>query len=127
MKSQVLSGEHMIFKICEASAWAEALRLGIYTGSTDDIRDGYIHFSTGAQVEGTLAKYFAGRADLLLLAVPTGALGTDLKFEASRGGAHFPHLYAPLPAALVAWEQPLLLGAEGRHILPDFTAASANR
>lgn len=115
----------LIFKVCDAAAWAAALRTGIYTGSADDHRDGYIHFSTAGQVEGTLAKYFRGRADLVLLAVPAAALGDHLKFEPSRGGELFPHLYGSLPAASVAWQQPVRLGVDGRHVLPDLAAASA--
>ncbi len=127
IREQTMTGQRprendVIFKVCEASAWADAKRVGAYTGSTDDIRDGYIHFSTAVQVEGTLAKYFAGRSDLVLLAIPVPALGAALRFEPSRGGALFPHLYGPLPVAAVAWDRPLALGADGNHLLPDLSS-----
>jgi uncharacterized protein (DUF952 family) len=117
--------DQVIYKICPALAWAEAAATGVYTGSADDDRDGYIHFSTAAQVAGTLDKHFPGRADLLLLAVPVAALAGDLKFEPSRGGALFPHLYAPLPASAVLWHEKLPLSAEGHHIVPDLTQPDA--
>lgn len=124
IRQQPLDGV-LIFKVCDAAAWAAAQRTGIYTGSADDHRDGYIHFSTAGQVEGTLVKYFRGRADLVILAVPAAALGDALRFEVSLGGDLFPHLYGSLPTASVAWQQPLLLDVEGRHVLPDLAAASA--
>jgi uncharacterized protein (DUF952 family) len=111
--------EQMIFKICSAEAWADAQSSGNFTGSTDDQRDGYIHFSTADQVVGTLDRHFAKRAGLILLAVPVAVLGPALKFEASRGGALFPHLYASLSTGSVAWHAPLPLDAAGRHLVPD--------
>jgi len=87
-----------IFKIVEASQWPAD---GIYEGSADDARDGFIHLSTADQVPGTLARHFAGRTGLLLVEVDAGALGAALKWEPSRGGALFPHLYGPLPRSAV--------------------------
>jgi uncharacterized protein (DUF952 family) len=95
---------HLIYKLVAAAEWQSARPVGCYTGSIDDRRDGYIHLSTAAQVEGTLAKYFGAVDDLLLLAVDPQLISADLRYEASRGGALFPHLYADLPiAACQVW------------------------
>ncbi len=110
--------ETWVFKVCPAPEWAAAEAAGHYTGSADDHRDGFIHLSTAAQLEGTLAKHFAGETDLVLLAVPVSALKA-LKFEPSRGGALFPHLYGALPVSAAIWHVPLAIGADGRHVLPD--------
>ena len=104
-----------IYKICERAAWHEAESGGLYRGSAVDRRDGFIHFSTAAQVAETAAKHFAGQTDLMLVAVDGDALGTALKWEASRGGALFPHLYGVLPVAAVRWAQPLPDEAGGRR------------
>jgi uncharacterized protein (DUF952 family) len=95
----VSTGE-LIYKILERSAWEAACALGVYHGSADDQRDGFIHFSCADQVDGTLQKYFAGKPDLVLVSVSAAALGPALRYEASRGGASFPHLYGALPTAL---------------------------
>ena len=110
---------HAIYKICPASAWREAERQGVFRGSTDDIRDGFIHFSTAAQVAETADKHFAGQRDLVLVAVAAPALGPALRFEPSRGGALFPHLYGDLPLDAVRWVKPLPLGPDGRFVFPD--------
>jgi len=83
------------------------------------MQDGYLHFSTGQQVRETAARHFAGQGDLLLIAVDADSLGTDLRYEPSRGGDLFPHLYAPLPLSSVLWVKPLPLGADGHHAFPD--------
>ena len=108
-----------IYKICPAAAWREAEGAGAYRGSPDDVRDGFIHFSTASQVPGTLAKHFAGQANLFLIAVDADALGPALKWEPSRGGDLFPHLYADLDPAAADNVTPLVLGADGRHRLPE--------
>ena len=108
----------VIYKICGAEEWAEAVRAGVYRGSAVDTRDGYIHFSTATQAGETAAKHFAGRDDLVLIAVDAEALGANLKWEPSRGGALFPHLYAELPASAALWVEPLPLDASGRHLFP---------
>ena len=87
----------LIYKICGRAEWAAAEAAGVYGGSADDVRDGFIHFSTLDQVPGTQARHFAGRDDLVLVTVRVVDLGSALKWEASRGGALFPHLYAVLP------------------------------
>ena len=90
-----------IYKICTADEWRDAERAGAYRGSAVDRRDGFIHFSTAEQAAETAAKWFAGQHDLVLVAVDAAALGDRLKWEPSRGGALFPHLYGELPLAAV--------------------------
>jgi len=89
----------LIFKIATRAQWEAAEAAGTFAGAPVDLRDGYIHFSTAEQLDDTLAKHFAGQHDLLLIAVEADALGEALRWEVSRGGALFPHLYAPLPVA----------------------------
>jgi uncharacterized protein (DUF952 family) len=91
----------LIYKIMSAAEWNAAQEAGIYQGSADDARDGFIHFSTVEQVEGTRAKYFAGSGSLVLLEVDGASLGAALRYEPARGGALFPHLYGVLPLASV--------------------------
>ena len=85
-----------VYKICEREAWARAVGEGVYEGSAHDVRDGFIHFSLADQLEGTAKKHFAGMRDLVLVSVPGAVLGPLLRFEPSRDGALFPHLYGPL-------------------------------
>ncbi len=110
-----------IYKICESALWREAEREGVFHGAPVDARDGYIHFSTGAQVHETAEKHFAGAGDLMLLAIDAEAIGGALKWEPSRGGALFPHLYGALPLKAVLWARPLPLGPDGRHDFPDLS------
>jgi len=84
-----------------------------------DERDGFIHFSTSAQLAETAARHFAGATGQVLVAVEVASLGPALKWEPSRGGDLFPHLYAPLPLAAVKWAVPLRLGPDGRHVFPE--------
>src|SRR5215213_8437333 len=109
----------LIYKICSTRLWREAERVGVFAGAPVDAADGYIHFSTAAQVRETAAKHFAGQNDLLLVAVETERLGDALRFEPSRGGDLFPHLYAPLRLSAVRWVEPLPPGPDGRHEFPD--------
>lgn len=90
----------IIYKICSRQAWDAAVAEGVYRGSADDQRDGFIHFSRADQVPGTLAKHFAGQRDLVLVSVDAASLGEALRYEPSRGGALFPHLYGPLSTSL---------------------------
>ena len=108
-----------IYKICEQVLWREAEQVGTFGGAPVDARDGFIHFSTAAQVRETAARHFEGADGLLLVAVTADALAGALKWEVSRGGDLFPHLYGPLPLAAVLWAKPLPLGADGRHIFPE--------
>ncbi len=96
-----------IYKICRPDEWAAAERDRIFRGSPDDRRDGFIHFSTAAQVPGTVEKYFAAEEGLVLIAIDAQALGAALQWEPSRGGALFPHLYGELSLAAVRWCRPL--------------------
>jgi uncharacterized protein (DUF952 family) len=108
-----------IYKICERDLWKEAERLGVFHGAPVDAQDGYIHFSTAGQAAETAGKHFAGAADLVLVAVASDRLGPALKWEPSRGGALFPHLYGKLPLDAVVWVKPLPLGGDGRHVFPE--------
>lgn len=108
----------VIYKICPASMWRTAERDGVFAGSAVDIADGFIHFSTAAQAEETAAKHFAGQDGLLLVRVHAEKLGGALKWEPSRGGALFPHLYGPLKVADAHRVEPLPLGPDGRHLFP---------
>ncbi len=96
-----------IYKILRATEWHDAERDGMFRGSPDDRRDGFIHFSTAEQTPGTYEKYFSGVPGLLLAAIDADALGAVLKWEPSRGGALFPHLYGYLPLNAVLWSRPL--------------------
>jgi uncharacterized protein (DUF952 family) len=107
-----------IYKISTTALWREAERAGAFTGAPVDLADGFIHFSTAAQVRETAARHFAGAPDLLLVAVDAAALGAALHYEPSRGGALFPHLYGTLPLSAVRWVRPLPLGANG-HVFPE--------
>ncbi len=108
----------LIYKICPAPLWREAERRGAFDGSPVDIADGFIHFSTAGQVAETAAKHFAGQHDLVLVAVDAEALGAALKWEPSRGGALFPHLYEALDVRLAIKAVPLPLDADDKHIFP---------
>lgn len=111
-----------IYKIVPQALWREAELAGRFDGAPIDLADGYIHFSTAAQVRETAARHFAGQPDLLLAAIDGTRLGEALKYEVSRGGALFPHLYAPLQFDTVAWVRPLPLGADGAHVFPELEA-----
>lgn len=108
----------IIYKICPAALWREAERAGVFRGAPVDLADGFIHFSSAAQVADTAAKHFAGQHDLLLLYVDAARLGDRLKWESSRGGALFPHLYGDLDLKAVTKVEELPLGADGRHKFP---------
>jgi uncharacterized protein (DUF952 family) len=107
-----------IYKICPAALWREAERSGVFRGSPVDLHDGFIHFSTAGQVAETAARHFAGQGDLVLVAVDPAGLGDQLRWEPSRGGALFPHLYGTLPLHAVRRVEPILL-SDGRHVLPE--------
>jgi uncharacterized protein (DUF952 family) len=107
----------LIFKIVHHDEWIAAR--GEYAGSSKDRADGFLHFSTAEQIPGTLARYYAGADDLVVVAVDSGILGAALKFEASRDGALFPHLYAPLPLSAVKWMRAITRDSKGAFVLPD--------
>ena len=107
-----------IYKILRPAEWAELERAGETAGAPVDEADGFVHFSTAAQVAETAAKHFAGEDGLVLVAFEADDLGPALKWEASRGGALFPHLYAPLRRSDVLWHAPLPL-VDGAHVFPE--------
>jgi uncharacterized protein (DUF952 family) len=108
----------LIYKILSKDNWQAAKAAGIFKGAGIDLTDGYIHFSTAAQVRETARRHFAGQADLVLVSIDPGALGTDLIFEPSRGGDLFPHLYGTLSLAAVRRVDPLPLDDQGLHEFP---------
>ena len=108
-----------IYKICRAAEWRAATAAGKYQGSVVDLRDGFIHLSTADQVAETARRHFAGQADLVLVAVDDARLGSAIRYEPSRGGALFPHLYGALDPAAVLWVKPLPLASSGTHVFPD--------
>lgn len=106
------------YKILTADQWTSFRAEAVFSGAPVDINDGYIHLSAQDQVAETLAKHFADQDNLILAMVDLSALGSDVKWEPSRGGALFPHLYGPLPMAAVTTKAKIRLGEDGRHILP---------
>ena len=107
----------MIYKILRGPEWAQLRAAGESAGAPIDLADGYVHFSTAEQAAETAAKHFAGAEGLMLVAVAVDRLGEALKWEVSRGGALFPHLYREMRLSDVAWAQPLPL-ADGVHQFP---------
>ena len=108
-----------IYKIVPENLWRQAVQDGVFTGAAIDLQDGYIHFSTAIQAKETASRHFAGVEDLLLVAVDGVLLGDALKYEPSRGGDLFPHLYGTLPLSTVLWQKPLPVGADGAHVFPE--------
>ena len=114
----------LIYKILPRSEWLQARATGMFEGSAVDREDGYIHFSTASQVRETAAKHFAGQDDLMLLSIDSRRLEPEvLRFEPSRGGQLFPHLYGPLDTASVIRAEPLPLDRDG-HRFPDDVPAT---
>ena len=109
----------LVYKVLTAEQAAAFTADGQTEGAPVDLADGYIHLSTAGQLAGTLATHFAGQGGLVLLALEPEALGSALRWEPSRGGALFPHLYRVLTAEDVSWRAPLPLGADGVHVLPE--------
>jgi len=115
-----MSTTEFVYKIATEAAFAPARGAPSFAGMPIYASDGYIHFSSADQLAETLRLHFAGQSGLVLLAVRTADLGAALVWEASRGGALFPHLYGgPLPIAAIAWEAPLSVGADGSCRLPE--------
>jgi uncharacterized protein (DUF952 family) len=108
----------MIYHMCPAEAWQQALAAGEYVGTADDRRDGFLHFSTAAQIAESARRHRAGQAGLVLVAVDADPLGKRVRWEKSRGGDLFPHLYGALLPQEAARIEPLPLGADGLHIFP---------
>ena len=111
--------DRLIYHMCKHDDWRAALEIGLYRGSGDDLADGFMHFSTAEQLAESAAKHRAGVADLLLIAVDSASLGPALKWESSRGGQLFPHLYGELDVSRVISALELPLSDDGYHIFPD--------
>ena len=106
-----------VYKICSRAEWAAAERAGVFAGSAVDRADGFIHLSAREQVEETARRHFAGQDDLVIVEIDAEQLGSALRWEPSRGGALFPHLYGPLPVTAATAVHPLPRGPSG-HLLP---------
>lgn len=111
----------LVYKILRPEEWQPLRAQGETRGAPVDLADGYVHLSTAAQLPGTLARHFAGESGLIVLALDAAAIGPDLRWEPSRGGALFPHLYRPLRLTDVVWHAPVPLGPEG-HLVPERVA-----
>ena len=112
--------QHMlIYKICHKNEWAQAEREHVYAGSAKDRQDGFIHFSKAGQVRETLKRYYEGDNDLVLVAVDADRVAFNLRFEPSRGGALFPHLYGVLSLSSVTWVKPIAVNPDGSFLLPN--------
>lgn len=109
---------HLVFKIVDRASWQALPAAAPFDGSAVDVRDGFIHFSGASQLAETAARHFAGQRDLLLVAVDPAALGDALRWERSRHGEPFPHLYGSLPRGAIRWVAPLTLDGAGRHVFP---------
>lgn len=116
---RVPSAGQTVYKILNIGHWRDAVARSAFEGSADDIRDGFIHLSSLHQLQGTLAKHFQRQPDLVLVAFDASHLGTALKWEVSRGGDTFPHLYAPLETRHALWTKSLMLDGEGVPLVPE--------
>ena len=114
-----LTNPQIVFKVAPRTLWEQACQEGVFCGSDVDRRDGFIHLSAPHQLVGTLTKHFAGQTDLLLISFNTEALGDALRWEPSRGGELFPHLYADLPTSAADKVHALSFDSAGAPILPE--------
>jgi uncharacterized protein (DUF952 family) len=112
----------VIYHMCPAKAWTAAVAAGRYDGTQDDRRDGFIHFSTAAELRESARRHRAGQAGLVLVAVEAHRLGDRLRWEKSRGGTLFPHLYGSLLPGEALDVVPLPLGPDGEHVFPPLRA-----
>ena len=115
---QALDASRTIYHVCARTAWESAVTEGAYRGSAQDRADGFIHFSTGSQVEQSVARHHPGQTGLVLLSASSARLGSDLRWETARKGELFPHLYAELPVDAVRAVEPLPVGEDGAHRFP---------
>ena len=120
-----MSGTALIFHLCPRALWEAALARGAYYGRPADLADGYIHCSSAAQLRASAAKHAAGQADLVLLALDPDSLGSSLRWEPSRQGELFPHIYGGMPVSAVLRTDPVPLDAEGQHQFPSWLEDSA--
>ena len=107
-----------LYKICTRAEWSAAEASGVFTGSAVDRADGFIHLSAREQVEETARRHFAGQADLVLVEIDEAQLAAALRWEPSRGGALFPHVYDAMAVGAATSVTALLLGAGGEHQFP---------
>ncbi len=114
----MVNSDQPIYHMCTLAEWQAAEARGVYRGSSQDTADGFIHFSTAAQVAASAAKHRAGQKGLVLLTVDARALGDALKWEPARDEDLFPHLYGALPVDAVSDARDLPLGPDGRHQFP---------
>jgi len=117
-ESDNTDGKRLIYKVVSAQEWSAATEQGEFLGAAIDLTDGYIHFSTAEQLRETVEKHFAGQADLMLVGVDVDRLGDQLKWEPSRGGDLFPHLYGPLSTECVVMSAEMPVGEDGQHVIP---------
>lgn len=108
-----------IYKIFRPAEWDDFSASGVFRGSADDVRDGFIHFSTAMQLAGTLAKYYTDGVDIVLAEVDGSPLGDDLKYEVSRNGAAFPHLYGALSIAAINRHWVIAAKPDASYVLPE--------
>ena len=113
------TNSHHVFKVATREAWEAAFRLGAFGGSDDDLRDGFIHLSAAHQLAGTLANHFKGQTDLVLITLDADALGAELKWEPSRNGDLFPHLYGALPTTAARQVRALKSDDTGVPVVPE--------
>ena len=119
--------ERLIYKVCREAEWRAAVVAGVYSGSAVDARDGFIHFSTAAQLEETLRRHFAGQRDLVLVAFDPADLGALVRWEPSRGGELFPHVYGTFAPALGREVSGLEVDLEGGYTLRQRYTAGEGR
>jgi uncharacterized protein (DUF952 family) len=112
----------VFYKITTINEWSAAVAKGTFKGSALDLKDGYIHLSTAEQARETARLHFSGQLDLLLVAMPEAAIAAHLKWEASRGGKLFPHVYAALDPDSALWVKPLLWDGTAHIFPPEFSA-----
>lgn len=109
----------LVYKVMTSAQWLDATARGAFDGSSDDVRDGFIHMSAGDQLRGTLLRHFQAQPDLLLIAFTALDLGGALQWDVSRGGDLFPHLYAPLETRHALWTKPLTIDCDGVPQVPE--------
>jgi len=111
---------NLVYKILRQDEWAKLRRKGVFQGSTDDDRDGFIHLSTKDQLQGTLDKHYTAGDVVILAEVSAGTIADNLKYEVSRGGAEFPHLYGVLRLGDVTRHWALSPDQHGRYAVQDY-------
>jgi uncharacterized protein (DUF952 family) len=117
--STAIPNPEFIYKITTGEVFAASQAKGVLVGMPIDLADGFLHFSAAEQLPETLSLYFAGQSDLALIAVRTADVADNLKWEVSRGGALFPHLFAELPLSQVAWSASISVAGDGSCVLPE--------